>query len=51
MTPKIPVQSEAGLKERQNKEKIQNVLQYPCAGMKERQAGCFAPGGGSFVLS
>jgi hypothetical protein len=50
MTTKIPVQSEAELKEFQNKKEIQNVLQYPCGWMKERRARCFALGGGSFVL-
>jgi hypothetical protein len=42
MTSKIPVQSEVELKEFQNKEEIQNELQYPRVWMKERRAGSMA---------
>ena len=47
MTPKIPVQITAGLKEIRIKDLILNEPQYPSGGMKERRAGSFALGGGS----
>ena len=42
MTPKIPVQITAGLKEIRIKDLIINEPQYPSGGMKERRAGSFA---------
>ena len=47
MTPKIPVQITAGLKEIRIKDLILNEPQYPSGGMKERRARCFALCGGS----
>jgi hypothetical protein len=42
ISPKNPVHSEAELEEFKNKEEIQNEIQYPRAGMKERRAGSMA---------
>jgi hypothetical protein len=42
MTPKIPIQSEAGFKEFQTKDLILNEALYPRTGKKERQARSLA---------
>jgi hypothetical protein len=42
MKPKIVLQLEAGLKEFQIRDQIENELQYPSGWMKERRAGSMA---------